>query len=184
MTMKILLADGRVDTQVRLRSAWTKDPNALEVSSSGLAALERFKLQRFDVVLISSELADLNYVTVAQRIREWETGRQQSPVTILVVTPTASRLSEEALAAGCTDVIQKSELLESFAELMEYVVETTRVATTWGGKERTAAKIVVQVDKALKDLAPKFLEQRRGELVELVQALKSDQFDRIRVAGQ
>ncbi|CCO23377.1 Hpt domain-containing protein [Maridesulfovibrio hydrothermalis] len=44
-------------------------------------------------------------------------------------------------------------------------------------------KIVIKVDEDLEDIMPRYLEIRKKELIELEQAVKSKDFDQIRMLG-
>ncbi|MGH7815416.1 MAG: response regulator [Candidatus Binataceae bacterium] len=104
----ILLADDAPDNRFLVRAFLKDAPYAIDEAEDGVAALEKFKLGRYGLVLMDIRMPRMDGYEATRAIREFEreAGRERTPVVAL----TASALDEavrKALDAGCDAHIAK-----------------------------------------------------------------------------
>src|SRR4051812_41930739 len=101
-------------------------PRGFQITEAdcGLWALELFKQQHFDLVLLDVMMPDLDGIEVLKRIRQ-----EHSAISLPVIMVTAKSESAdiaEALAAGANDYITKP---------VDFVVAMARLTTLLGRKQ-------------------------------------------------
>ena len=101
--LRILLAEDSPDNQLLIRSFLRGTGHRLDVADDGAQAIEQFKRNRYDVILMDMQMPVMDGFTATETIRRWEADHQLTPVPIIALTALA--LKEEAaksLTAGCT----------------------------------------------------------------------------------
>ena len=113
----VLLAEDSPDNQLLIRSYLRNTRYQLDVVDDGAQALEKFKDNRYDVIVMDMQMPVMDGFAAVQAIRKWEDDHQLLPIPIIALTALA--LKEEAarsLAAGCTihltKPIRKKRLLD------------------------------------------------------------------------
>lgn len=119
--MRILIADDSEDNRRLLGTFLKKTPNALRFATNGQEALDAFKAEDFDLVLMDIQMPVMNGYDATKKIRvhEVENGMEPTPIVAL----TAFAFDEDArrsLEAGCdehlTKPIGKQTLLDVIAK--------------------------------------------------------------------
>ncbi|MBL8019739.1 MAG: response regulator [Leptospirales bacterium] len=116
--LRILLAEDSPDNRSVL-SVFLRDlPHELAVAENGAEALDQFKQQRFDLVLMDNQMPVMDGLTAVREIRSWERANGRKPTTILALTADSMKSDiENSLAAGCdghlTKPVRKAVLLEA-----------------------------------------------------------------------
>lgn len=116
--LHLLVADDSEDNR-QLIQAYCKGANIqLEMAEDGRQALEKFKHQNFDLVLMDIQMPQMNGYEALAAIRQWERANSRSSIPVLALT--AFALKEEAercLSAGfnahVTKPITKSDLIKT-----------------------------------------------------------------------
>jgi CheY-like chemotaxis protein/HPt (histidine-containing phosphotransfer) domain-containing protein len=175
--LSILLADDSEDNRFLILS-YLKDTGCIvDLAENGAVAVSRFESERYDIVLMDVEMPVLDGYTAVRRIRELEGVRGSPAVPVLALTAHAlTELKARSLEAGFTahlsKPVRRAVLLEA---IRRHVPEAAQTA----GPKR----IHVPVDPMLRAIVPAFLEKRRNEVPEFLDALDREDFDRIRVLG-
>ena len=114
--LRILLAEDNEDNRLLVWTYFKGTPHRIDMAEDGQEALERFRENRYDLVLMDMQMPVMDGYEATRAIRAWEReqGRPRTPVLAL----TAHALKEDegkSLAAGCdghlTKPIKKRELL-------------------------------------------------------------------------
>jgi signal transduction histidine kinase/CheY-like chemotaxis protein len=164
--LRILLVDDSDDNRLLILSYLKRINAAIDIAENGQIAVDFFRGRHYDVVLMDVEMPVMDGYEAVREIRriEKETGALATPV--LALTAHAFReMAAQGFAAGFTDLLTKP---------IRHVTLLQAVA------KYGSAPIPVQVDEDMADIAPAYLEKRRGELPIYRQALETGDFDAIR----
>ncbi|QDG51303.1 response regulator [Persicimonas caeni] len=104
----LLVDDDRVNVLV-VRKMLEKDGCEVEVAQDGLQAVEKFKEQNYDLVLMDCQMPNLDGYGATRRIREWEGAvgaRRHTPVVALTAS-VVDGLRSKCLDAGMDDLLSK-----------------------------------------------------------------------------
>jgi CheY-like chemotaxis protein len=118
--LRILLADDSADNRLLISAYLKRTRYQVESVGDGQSAVDKFKTDKFDLVLMDIQMPVLDGYAAIQMMRAWE-AEQQVPATPIIAL-TASALDEavhRAKAAGCdahvSKPINKSTLLHTIA---------------------------------------------------------------------
>src|ERR1700683_1354532 len=118
--LRSLLADDSADNRLLINAYLKRTRYQIESVGDGQLAVDKFKIAKFDLVLMDIQMPVLDGYAAIQMIREWEAEQSASPTPIIALT--ASALDEavrRAKAVGCdahvSKPINKSTLLHTIA---------------------------------------------------------------------
>ncbi|MES1257656.1 MAG: ATP-binding protein [Acidobacteriota bacterium] len=172
--MRILIADDSEDNRFLILSYLKRRACAIEVAEDGAQALELFRRNRYDVVLMDVEMPVMDGYTATREIRAWEKARGLPPTPVLALTAHAfADMAAKGFEAGFTDLLTKP--IRS-ATLMEALV---RYGTR--GPDSRAPGIKVRVEEGMEDVVPGYLAKRRAEVPVYREALAGGDMAAIRV---
>ena len=118
--LKILLAEDAEDNALLIRTYLKQTAHALETVENGREALERFRADAFDLVLMDVQMPIMDGYEATRAIRHWEheQGKARTPVLALTAHAMADD-ADKSIDAGCdshlTKPIKKKTLLEALA---------------------------------------------------------------------
>ena len=174
--LRILLADDSQDNRVLVRSFLRE--HRLDEAEDGAAALEMFTTRGgYDLVLMDVQMPVLDGLAATAAMRAWERERAARPTPILAFT--AHGLPEEiqrSLDAGCNDHLTKPVRKATLIRAVERHARPQPAGAPEGA-------IRVALDESLRDLAPGYLDNRRGDLARLATALAAGDWETLRVVG-
>ena len=104
MPKKVLIVEDNEDTRGFMRFLVESYGYQVIEAADGIEALERFKHQHPDVVLMDISLPFVDGLTAAKAIRELDV---LGKVPIIVVSAFGKAYREKALEAGCNDLVSK-----------------------------------------------------------------------------
>ncbi|MBF0587579.1 MAG: response regulator [Magnetococcales bacterium] len=119
--LRILLAEDSEDNALLIKTFLKREPHKLTIVPNGEEALERIKLEPFDLVLMDMQMPVLDGYAATRAIREWESVNGWKPLPILALTAHAMvGDADKSRQAGCdahlTKPISKKLLLEAIGE--------------------------------------------------------------------
>ncbi|MDY0186879.1 MAG: response regulator [Syntrophus sp. (in: bacteria)] len=104
----ILLADDSSDNCLLLRSYLKGQPCRLDIAGDGAAALEKFKVGQYDLVLMDIQMPVMDGYEATREIRKWEREHQLQATPIVALTAHALQEDrDKSLNAGCTGHLTK-----------------------------------------------------------------------------
>ena len=118
LDLKILLAEDNHDNQ-QLVIAYLKNTLCeIDVAENGLIAVEKFKKNSYDLVLMDVEMPVMDGYVATKEIRKLEQERGSKPIPIIALTAHALKEHrQKSIEAGCnshlTKPIKKSTLIEA-----------------------------------------------------------------------
>ncbi|MDX2022951.1 MAG: PAS domain S-box protein [Deltaproteobacteria bacterium] len=120
---RVLVAEDNVVNQRLITLMLRKHAQAVVVAADGLQALERFKQQQFDCVLMDCQMPQLDGYEATRRIRAWESEQQRKPTPIIALTANALPGDrEECLQAGMNDYLSKPLRMEDLLTVLTRAV--------------------------------------------------------------
>jgi len=172
--LRVLLADDSDENRFLIREYLKDTGCTLDEVENGALAVQKFKEQRYDVVLMDSDMPVLDGYGATSRIRALEAERQSSAVPIFALTAHAFREAQDrSIEAGCTahltKPIKKSTLFKAIAEVVP-----TSVARE---------PVKVAVEDWLKPVVGGYLDSRRADARTLREALECGDYSAIRLLG-
>jgi len=178
--MRILVAE---DSPVNLLliERYLKDPLfEIDTARDGAAALAKFQSGAYDLVLMDLQMPVMDGYEATRSMRAWEAAHQKSPTPILALTAHAFKEEEQkSLAAGCNahliKPIRKPDLLKAIQQHA-------------GGESSTSARttpgpIRVRPPAGIEEAIPLFLDITRQDLQSLNDALRAQDYSKIRFIG-
>ena len=120
-SLRILLAEDSPDNRTLILAYLKQTPHSIEVAENGSIAVEKWKAQRFDLVLMDVQMPVMDGYAATRAIRESERANGSPPTPIIALTAHARQEDvENSRAAGCTahltKPIKKPTLLSALAE--------------------------------------------------------------------
>ncbi len=116
MPKKILIVEDNEDTRSFMKFLIESYGYQTIEAVDGIEALDQFKKHQPDIVLMDMSLPNVGGLIVTKAIREVDpTGK----AAIIAVTAFGNDYREQALAAGCSDLITKPLDLDTFQPLLE-----------------------------------------------------------------
>ena len=118
--MRILLAEDAEDNVLLIERYLARAGVLLSVAENGQAAVERFRAEEFDLVLMDVQMPLKDGIEATGEIRAWERDEGRHPTPILALTAfTLSGEIERCLEAGCdahlSKPVKKKTLLAEIA---------------------------------------------------------------------
>ncbi len=119
--LHILLAEDSEDNRLLLLTYLKSKPYRIDIAENGAVAVEKFKTDRYDLVLMDIQMPEMDGYTATREIRKWEGEHRLGETPIVALTAYAyPEDREKSLEAGCNGhlvkPIKKARLLEAVAE--------------------------------------------------------------------
>jgi signal transduction histidine kinase/CheY-like chemotaxis protein len=126
-SLNVLLVEDSVDNRLIIQSYFKRASDHIDTAENGSIAVEKFKAEKYDLVLMDVQMPIMDGYTATREIRKWEReqGKKETPIVAL----TAHAMKEDvqkSLDAGCTDHLTKPI---KRATLMEVVQKYTKAPT-------------------------------------------------------
>ena len=114
--LRILLVEDHEKSRLVIRTFLKQTPYTIDTAEDGEIAVEKFKADQYDLVIMDIEMPVMDGYTATAKIRQWETENRVKATPIIALT--AHALVEHAhksIAAGCNfhlaKPIKKEDLL-------------------------------------------------------------------------
>jgi signal transduction histidine kinase/CheY-like chemotaxis protein len=185
--LNILIADDNDDMR-KLIQVYMKDYECtIDTAENGKIAVEKFKLGRYDLVLMDMQMPVMNGLTATGQIREWEdeTGLGQTKIVALTGNAAQEEI-DKCLLAGCSShlakPIKKDELVNALVSnisiIQNYVHRSEKIQ-----EEDKEERFVAHVDTDFNDLIPEYLEERQNDISRMQEAIKVQDYETILILG-
>jgi PAS domain S-box-containing protein len=180
--LHILLVEDSPDNRT-ITVAYLQDtPYRVEIAENGAVAYEKFTAGHYDLVLMDRQMPVMDGLTATRAIREWEQANHRPPTPIIALTASALKGDQEkCVAAGCTAYLAKPIKQEV---LLQAIKEHSLVAPA-SSKEESVRKdtILVHANPKFADLIPGFLQNRRQDVIAMLDALDRGDFETVESLG-
>jgi CheY-like chemotaxis protein len=167
----LLLAEDNAENVVLIEAYLEHLPLKIDVAANGLEALEKRKNGQYSMIFMDIQMPVMDGLTATREIRRWEQQTNTPRVPIVALTAHALNGAYQAsLENGCdghlTKPVERADLL---AALGEFGMKPRNRPPS--GLERIAQR------------RPLYVANRSNELEALREALRSEDFEAIRVIG-
>ncbi len=107
-TLRILLVEDNMLNQKFAKVTLTKQGHFLDIAENGKVALEKFKLDTYDLILMDIQMPIMSGIEATKEIRRIELEKHIEPIKIIAVTAFAlDNKREECMAAGMDNFLAK-----------------------------------------------------------------------------
>jgi PAS domain S-box-containing protein len=177
--LKILLAEDYPDNRTITLAYLQDTPYRVEIAENGAIAYEKFIAGQFDLVLMDRQMPVMDGLTATRAIRTWEQAHQRAPVPILALTATALRGDrEKCLAAGCTAYLTKPIKQDVLLQAIKDHSIIALPPSAQSAEPRDAAVV-----RKFADRNPIFLQNRRQDVLVMLDALDRGDFETVEFLG-
>jgi CheY-like chemotaxis protein len=114
--LRILLVDDHEDSRFLIHAYLNKTQYLIVEAHNGQLALDHFKVEKYDLILMDTQMPVLDGNAATRAIRAWEKANQriQTPIVALTANESLEEI-QKTLDAGCTShlskPVKKAELL-------------------------------------------------------------------------
>ena len=107
-SFEILLVDDSHDNRMLAQAFLKKLPFTIDTAVNGLEAFEKFKSNRFDLVLMDIQMPVMDGFTAMRNIRDWEASKNRKKIPIIALTAYAMKEDKDrCLEAGADGYLSK-----------------------------------------------------------------------------
>ena len=180
--LNILLVEDSPDNRT-ITVAYLQDtPYRVEIAENGAIAYAKFTAGHYDLVLMDRQMPVMDGMTATRAIREWEQANHRAPTPIIALTASALKGDQEKfMAAGCSAYLTKPMKQEV---LLQAIREHSIPAPPSSQEEtRRTDAILVRANPKLADLIPGFLQNRRRDVIAMLEALDRSDFATVESLG-
>lgn len=126
-SLRILLAEDNPVNQKVAATLLTKMGHSVLLASNGVDAIDKWRLESFDLVLMDVQMPELDGLEATREIRRQELGTKDPTLIVAMTAHALSGDRERCLAAGMDRYISKPICRKALEQLID---EITRVRTT------------------------------------------------------
>jgi CheY-like chemotaxis protein/HPt (histidine-containing phosphotransfer) domain-containing protein len=180
--LNILLVEDSPDNRTITVAYLQGTPYRVEIAENGAVACEKFTAGHYDLVLMDRQMPVMDGLTATRAIREWERANHRPPTPIIALTAAALKGDrEKCMAAGCTAFLTKPIKQEV---LLQAIKEHSLIAPP-SSKEENSRKdtILVRANPKFADMMPGFLQNRRQDVIAMLDALDRGDFETVESLG-
>jgi CheY-like chemotaxis protein/HPt (histidine-containing phosphotransfer) domain-containing protein len=180
--LRILLVEDSADNRTITMAYLQETAYQIDIAENGAVACEKFAAGEYDLVLMDRQMPIMDGLTATRAIRKWELANDRAPTPIIALTAAALKGDrEKCLAAGCTAFLTKPIKQET---LLQAIRERAIVAPTQSKDEgRRKDTFVVHANPKFADLIPGFLQNRRQDVIAMLEALQRGDFHTVERLG-
>jgi signal transduction histidine kinase/CheY-like chemotaxis protein/HPt (histidine-containing phosphotransfer) domain-containing protein len=170
--LHILLVEDSSDNRTITLAYLQDTPYRVDIADNGAVAYEKFIAGHYDLVLMDRQMPIMDGLAATRAIREWEQGTDRPLTPIIALTASALKGDQEkCLAAGCTAYLTKPIKQEVLLQAIK------------DHSSRRKDTILVRANPRFADLIPGFLQNRRLDVVAMLDALDRSDFETVESLG-
>jgi CheY-like chemotaxis protein/HPt (histidine-containing phosphotransfer) domain-containing protein len=180
--LRILLVEDSPDNRT-ITVAYLRDtPYQVEIAENGAIAYEKFTAGHYDLLLMDRQMPIMDGLTATRAIRVWEQTNHRAPTPIIALTASALKGDQEkCVAAGCTAYLTKPIKQEVLLQAIKE--HSIGVLPSLKGESSGEETILVRANPKLTDLIPGFLQNRRHDVIAMLDALDRGDFETVESLG-
>ena len=178
----ILLAEDSPDNCTITVAYLEETPYRVEIAETGAVACKMFAAGHYDLVLMDRQMPIMDGLTATRVIRAWEQANDRPPTPIIALTASALKGDrEQCLAAGCTAFLTKPIKQDVLLQAIKDHSAITALSPQAEGRWDDAS--VVPMNPKFAHLIPQFLQNRRENVISMLDALDRDEFETVKRLG-
>ena len=182
----ILIVDDNEDNRNLLCLYLRNTPFTLGTAENGAEAVQMFKQSNFDFVFMDIEMPIMDGYEATRMLRHWEQQQKLKATPIVALTAHAFvRFRKKCMAAGCSDYLTKPVRRDTLIHCISSHLQQGQ-AEQPVTSEKPPAQLTrqhkapcVRLDPKIKQLLPRFLENKRRDAKNLLESLKTGDFEEV-----
>ncbi|PKN90508.1 MAG: diguanylate cyclase, partial [Chloroflexi bacterium HGW-Chloroflexi-6] len=123
-TLHILLAEDNLVNQKVAQGLLKKEGHSVVVANNGLEALEKYRAEHFDVILMDVQMPEMDGFEATAKIRSLEQGTDRHIPIVALTAHAMKGYSEKCVAAGMDAYISKPIIIGEFRKILEEIPPT------------------------------------------------------------
>lgn len=192
-TRQLLLVEDYYHNRVLIQAYLNKTNFKVDVVENGLECLEKFKNEKYDLVLMDIQMPVMDGYTATREIRRYEMELGLKATPVIALTAHAFKGDEQkSIDAGCNchliKPIKKQTLIDA---IHKYVpLHANYTPATDGEKAAFSAgkvtneitvenKLFVSINPIFKNVTPEFIEDVRSDIMTMTAALQNTDYKTI-----
>jgi CheY-like chemotaxis protein/HPt (histidine-containing phosphotransfer) domain-containing protein/anti-sigma regulatory factor (Ser/Thr protein kinase) len=170
--LHILLVEDSADNRTITLAYLQDTPYRVEIAENGAVAYEKFTAEYYDLVLMDRQMPVMDGLTATRAMRAWEQSNHRLPTPIIALTASALKGDQEQfVAAGCTAYLTKP---------IKQDVLLRAIKEHCGNRKDT---MLLRANPKFADLIPGFLQNRRQDVIAMLDALNRSDFATVESLG-
>lgn len=181
--LHILLVEDSPDNRT-ITVAFLRDtPYRVDIAENGAIACERFAAGGYDMVLMDRQMPVMDGLAATRKIRQWEVANHRRPTPIIALTAAALKGDRETcIAAGCTAFLTKPIKQEVLLQaIREHSMVAPATRHEHGGR---SSALFAHAIPEYANLTPGFLQNRRHDVIAMLDALDRNDFKTVECLGR
>jgi len=195
----ILMAEDIASNQKVMKLYLKDTPITMDIAENGKIAVEKYKNNAYNVILMDIEMPEMDGFTATRAIRKWEEENNKTETPVIALTAHAfDEQMKKCFDAGCNGFlpkpVKKKEVLAILGKLFKEKTSDDDVATPEEIKKKDAEKISsedlstnikikVRINADLQELMPDLFKEINEEIENINSALENDDFGLINRLG-
>ena len=178
----ILVADDMEDNRKLIEHYLRNTPFTAIFAKNGMEAIAAFSRDKhIEFILLDMEMPVMDGYTAARALASLMTHKK---VPIMAMTAhEGEREATKCLKAGCTGFLTKPVSQEVLLQVIREHIEGKIACPQRSGEQNISGKYVVHIDPALKELVPRYLDNRHKDITEISRLLADGDMDAVRIIG-
>ncbi|MFH0811734.1 MAG: ATP-binding protein [Pseudomonadota bacterium] len=177
--LRILLVEDYEVSRRIIKAFLKKHPYIIDEAENGEKAVDKYKINKYDLILMDIQMPVMDGYTATKLIREWEINNNLKPVPIIALTAHAMKEDiEKSRQAGCNmhliKPINKIDLIKTIYKITGFE------GAPFDDKSVSAGKTRVLVDPDFKEIIPDFLSDMQCFYQKMLNALEQREFSDIK----
>lgn len=122
-SLNILLVDDSIDNRILIQAYLKNTNHSITEAENGNIAVEKFKMFKFDIILMDIQMPILDGLEATRQIRAWESAQFLAPTPIIAFTAHALQEEiEKCYAAGCSNYLSKPVRKSALQYMIDKVI--------------------------------------------------------------
>lgn len=129
--LHILVVEDCQDNYILIKAYLKKHPYQLELAENGQIAVEKFRNQSYDMILMDMQMPVMDGYAATTMIRHWERSKNLAHIPIIALTAYAFKEDEQKCkAAGCDYYLSKPIVKKNLLDAIAQVIPTPKPTST------------------------------------------------------
>jgi len=176
---RLLIADDLLINLSLTAKLLRRLPVDIEIARDGEEALERFKLQPIDLVLMDMGMPVMDGLEATRQMRAWEAALGRAPTPIIALTAsTLAAEQAECLRAGCNGFLAKPVTRDALVRALSHFLQRPDLDPVPSPLSDPPPKVTV--DPEIAELIPAFLAAMRERAEAIIRAAHEGRADEVK----